>query len=421
MKTRRWIASAMASVSFMVVSTGANAGEGAFAPWKDGQSMDKNYFPIAVWLQNPGNAARYQDIGINLYVGLWQGPTQAQIDTLRKYKMPVVCSQNEWAKKHLDEPLIVAWMHGDEPDNAQRFKGYWKEDKGRIKQAWPEIYQKLNLDSKPYKGYGPPVPPQWIVNDYKQIKATDPRRPVLMNLGQGVAWKDYIGRGERRGRLEDYPEYIQGCDVVSFDIYPACHRNPAVKQNLWFVPQGVDRLRKWAGPNKPVWTCIECTQIQHPTTKATPHQIKCEVWMAIIHGAKGLIYFCHTWKPRFIEAGLLADAQTARAVKEINAQVTQLASVINSPSLPKAARVTTAPDADRVDMVVKRKGDALYVFSVNMKGQPTRGRFTLANAGNAKAEVLGEKRAISVTNGVFEDDFEGWGVHLYRIGPLGID
>jgi hypothetical protein len=104
-------------VLLMLVSTGTKAGEGAFAPWKEGQSTDKGYFPIGVWLQSPGNAGRYQAIGINLYVALWQGPTQAQIDTLRRFNMPVICSQNAWASQHLDERLIVAWMHGDEPDN----------------------------------------------------------------------------------------------------------------------------------------------------------------------------------------------------------------------------------------------------------------------------------------------------------------
>ena len=31
--------------------------------------------------------------------------------------------------------------------------------------------------------------------------------------------------------------------------------------------------------------------------------------MALIHGADGLIYFGHQFEPRFIEAGLLADAR----------------------------------------------------------------------------------------------------------------
>lgn len=414
-RNRRWPQMTTAALCLVMACGTLQAGTGAFAPWQNGQSTDRRFFPIAVWLQNPRNAGRYQDIGINLYVGLWQGPTQAQMDTLRKFNMPVICHQNEWAKQHLDEELIVAWMHGDEPDNAHRFASYWGSDKNKIKAGWPEIYAALSLDTQPYKGYGPPVPPQWVINDYQAIRATDPSRPVLVNLGQGVAWEDYIGRGERRGKLEDYPQYIKGCDIVSFDIYPACHSKPAVAQKLWYVPRGVDRLRQWAGPTKPVWTCIECTQIHHPTTKATPAQIKCEVWMAIIHGARGLIYFAHTWEPRFIEAGLLADKQTAQAVRDINAQVTTLASVINAPSVEGLLTVRTTPNDAQVDTTVKKTQDALYVFAVDMQGQASRASFQIKDFGNGRVEVLGEDRTVNIRNGVFADAFEAWAVHLYKI------
>ena len=43
---------------------------------------------------------------------------------------------------------------------------------------------------------------------------------MLLNLGQGVAFDNYIGRGVRRNHPEDYPEYVKGCDIASFDIYP---------------------------------------------------------------------------------------------------------------------------------------------------------------------------------------------------------
>src|SRR5947207_10663119 len=61
------------------------------------------------------------------------------------------------------------------------------------------------------KGYGPPVSPATVVADYERIKRADPSRPVLLNLGQGVAWDQYIGRGTRRNHPEDYPEYLKGC------------------------------------------------------------------------------------------------------------------------------------------------------------------------------------------------------------------
>ncbi len=54
----------------------------AYARWKFGPSSDAGYFPIAVWLQHPKNAAKFKAAGINLYVGLWKGPTEDQLAAL---------------------------------------------------------------------------------------------------------------------------------------------------------------------------------------------------------------------------------------------------------------------------------------------------------------------------------------------------
>src|ERR1041385_7068733 len=45
-------------------------------------SEDPGFFPIAVWLQDPRNAVRYREAGINLYVALWKGPTEEQLAAL---------------------------------------------------------------------------------------------------------------------------------------------------------------------------------------------------------------------------------------------------------------------------------------------------------------------------------------------------
>ena len=42
--------------------------------------------------------------------------------------------------------------------------------------------------------------------------------------------------------------------------------------------------------------------------------MKAEVWMSLIHGSKGLIYFVHEWYPRFNEAALLDDPEMAAGV-----------------------------------------------------------------------------------------------------------
>jgi hypothetical protein len=368
----------------------AEAANNPYAPWKQGPPADPGFFPVAVWLQDPANAPRYQAAGINLYVGLWRGPTEKQLTELKRHHMRVICAQNAVGRQHQDDPTIVGWMHGDEPDNAQSL--------GRG------------------KGYGPPRPPERVLEDYRRLRHADPSRPVLLNLGQGVAWDNWIGRGVRRNHPEDYPEYVKGGDIVSFDIYPACHPDPEVAGKLWFVADGVSRLRQWSGDRKVVWNCIECTHIDNPKARATPAQVKAEVWMALVRGSRGLIYFVHQFKPKFIEVGLLADPEMLDMVGKVNRQIHELAPVLNSPSVPDGVVVTSSSAQVPVEAMVKRQGGGVYVFAVGTRGGGAAATFQVAGLkGQAQAEVLGEGRRLEVRDGGFRDTFKPWEVHLYKI------
>jgi hypothetical protein len=68
--------------------------------------------------------------------------------------------------------------------------------------------------------------------------------------------------------------------------------------------------------------------------------------------------------------------------------------------------------------MVKRYGDALYVFAAAMRNEPTRCAFALHDARGKEmlVEVLGESRNIPASEGKFSDDFAPYGVHLYRVG-----
>lgn len=380
-------------VAVVISNLGAAYGRSGASPytkWERGPSADASFFPVCVWLQSPRNAVKYKEASINTYIGLWRGPTEEQLVELKRAGMKVICHQNEVGLKHIDDPTIVGWMHGDEPDNAQS-----------LGQG---------------KGYGPPIPPERIIEDYKRIAAADPSRPVILNLGQGVAWDGWHGRGVRTNHPEDYVEYVKGCDIASFDIYPAAHSRPAVAGKLWYVGHGVERLVKWTEGRKVVWNCIECTRIGNPNTKATPHQVRCEVWMSIVHGSMGLIYFVHEWQPRFNESALLSDPEMLSEVTAINKQIAALAPVLNSPTVENLVAVTSSNSDVPIAVMAKRHAGAVYIFAVCMRSAETAATFTVQGLkGQGAVEVLGEDRRINGKDGVFNDKFKAWDVHLYLL------
>jgi hypothetical protein len=58
----------------------------------------------------------------------------------------------------------------------------------------------------------------WLQAPYRRIRAADPTRPVLLNLGQGAAWDGWHGRGVRSNHPEDYPEYVRGGATYVFAV-----------------------------------------------------------------------------------------------------------------------------------------------------------------------------------------------------------
>ena len=350
-----------------------------YGPWFGGYK-DATFFPISVWLQSPPNATAYAAIGINQFIGLYNGPTQGDLDTLGAAKMPVYCDQNTVGLANLSNPIILGWTQQDEPDNAQ------PDGKG---------------------GYGPCIAPSQIQSLYQTMKSKDATRPVFLNVGQGVANDAWVGRGSCSNQPQDYPEYAKGADIVSFDIYPI---NSGL--DITLVPLGVDRLNQAVQNKKPVWNWIECTRIDQANPKPTPDQVKSEVWMSIIHGSMGIGYFVHQFTPTFDEKALLDDATMKPAVAAIDQQIHDLAPALNTPPITNAV---TEQSSSKVDFLVKRQGGKLYVFAVSMTSSQTTATFTLSHDAFATATVLGENRTVTVSGGAFEDDFPAWGVHLYAI------
>ena len=396
--TPRRLATLLSTVALAALATLASlaglASPLAAQQFAKARPKNPKFFPMAVWLQSPRNAQRYQDIGVNLYVGLHNdlhndlnnGPTVAQLQALDRAKMPVICHQNAIGLAHKGD-TIVAWMHGDEPDNAQ---------------------------GRRWRGYKPPIPPHEVVASFEAMRKADPR-PVLLNLGQGAAWDHWHGRGERTNHPEDYPEYVKGCDIVSFDIYPVTHTRREVKGKLEFVGNGVRRLRKWTRYQKPVWACIETAHVHNATVRPTPAQVRTEVWQAIACGADGIIYFAHEFAPTFVEAGLLAHRDVCTEVAKINREVLAVATVLNTPQLRDIVTVE-GQDQEHIAVRAHRHEGSIYLFVASLQDQPAQVRLKIVGTQSAQVHSLDGEKLQPLVAGYLPLELAGYGIARYRIG-----
>ncbi len=359
----------------------------------NGFPQDPQFFPIGVWLQNPRNAAAYRAMGINTYIGLWKPPTDRDLAQLSEHGIHLIAEQSPPVLALADDRVIRCWLHVDEPDNAQ------SDGRG---------------------GYGDCIMPAAVVRRYEELKAADSTRPVFLNFGQAVANPEWFGRGWKCSQITPQTYYTAsspGADIVSFDIYPAAEeRQRHVMGKLELVGKGVANLRRWSKPDQPVWNAIETTHINNPSRRPLPLEIRSEVWMSLIHGSTGIFYFVHEWKPSFREDGVFRYPETVAEITRLNAQVQSLAPVLNSPTLPDRVRVESPVP---IATMVKRYGDATYVFAVNMEKKPAKARLTLGGIPGSHAIVLGEDRFIKLDGPTVEDEFAEYGVRLYKIPGQG--
>ncbi|MGD0129599.1 MAG: dockerin type I domain-containing protein [Terriglobia bacterium] len=420
-------------------------GPAYYAQFSLGPSSSQDYFMRAVWLQSPSKAGFYQAVGVNQFVGLWDGTVEtspkegAILPLLRNYKMPVFGEQESGlagadGARHLNDPIIDGWIQVDEPDNAQ---------------------------SQPGGGYGDCILPAAIISKYKALKAADPKRPVYLGVGQGTGYNSgtcYDGRGgtccsAARG-LNDYPLYAQGGDILASDVYPENDAHP-----LWWVGRTTDRLRYWSNYQKPVLQDIELVNFNNSfSVTLTSAEIAAESWMTIIHGGRGLLYFVHQFAPVQEEDSIfhLEHADVKAAVAATNIQVAALARVLNTPSVSNGVTVTSSSAHAAINVLLKRYGGCTFLLAINdglpqnqtpsanpieetslfcrgsslctdsvaaaggavsmSRAGATTATFTLRDfPAHATAIVLGERRQIPVSNRVFSDAFaSSYAWHLYQ-------
>ena len=172
-----------------------------------------------------------------------------------------------------------------------------------------------------------------------------------------------------------------------------------------------------------MWPILQCFDGASWKRYPTATEMYATSFAAIIHGAHGITWFKYGGKKgggnRY--SGMFRTPADWAAMTNIPRRIASLRHVLaeRTPPQPPVPEVVHGPKTDplgqpSVTMLIKNHGGEAYALAVNAAPEPVRARFRLG-VRTATAQVEWERRNVSLKGGVFEDDFDALGVHVYRL------
>jgi hypothetical protein len=191
-----------------------------------------------------------------------------------------------------------------------------------------------------------------------QLRKADETRPVYLTV---VSSKNFA-------------VYADGCGILAPNPYPIRHLE-AEENDLCEVARAVDRARAAAG-TRPVWAVIqtfwaEPIWLRNPT----PDELRAMTFLALNHGASGIIYFSYKSGDRPITQ----HRELFAAIRELNGQISALRGALLAPTVKwdfdvQVLQETAPPEAMplriperpvRLDCSLRAFRDAHLLIAVN--------------------------------------------------------
>lgn len=230
---------------------------------------------------------------------------------------------------------------------------------------------------------------------YRITKQTDREHPCSIVVMSPKAAADYRACTDIMW-IDPYPVPSQPVTLVSNRAAGAVKAVEPDKP-VWVVPQAFD----WN-----IWKTGKVDKVHRPT----PQEERCMTYLALVHGAKGIIFWAHTASRYYIRD----YPDHWAAVKKIAGELRDLSPALLTPTL--ANGVLVAPEGATIDTMVKRLNGETYVFAVNREPKESTASFALPRlAGSSGVEVLFERRAFRATGGSWQDQFKPLEVHVYKV------
>jgi hypothetical protein len=336
-----------------------------------------------------------RDAGLNVYVVL---TANSNLSLVRKNSMRAILQQSEWRTNPvaIASPAVAGWELADE----------------------------IDMSEGPGRGYA--------TLDSIRAQLPGDGRMHFNNYGKGVMFWETAAQA---GRFINEFQHIVSHDIYWFtdpNVKGAYEGGALLNDRRALMPvqtrraanygATVDRMRALDAlddQRKPIWAFVEVgwpfSETDAQGARAIePDEIRAAVWHSLIAGARGIIYFNHSFGGPHPSQHCLREPAYAAAramVKSTNQLIAQLAQVLNAPFAD--GFVSASPS---VRAMAKVHRDKYYIFAGSKENTASTPTFFVAGISSGKATVIGEDRAIPIANGQFADNFaDGNAIHIYRI------
>ena len=365
----------------------------------DGMTLvdGKPFFPIGMYAVSP-----YAFNGDSLDTAL-RDLKEAGFNTVHSYR------------NKFDPELFAAaakygmrqWTSGQD---AGKTKNSWFVSTGRVDRTVLAWYIGDDTSAK--------ISPGQLLDRDEAVKMLDASRITCQ--------ADAVGANAAKS---NYQEYVNYADVFMPEIYPVNGH----KDELFVAEVRRDMERCWAdirnyGDGKRprgVWPILQCFHGKSWKRYPTAQEMYAMSFAALVHGGNGIIWYKYggeIGEKGASYSGMFRTPEDWCAMTNITRRIAMMAPVLTepTPSQPSPPEIVSGPKLDAfglpsVTMLMKFHRDACYVFAVNAMNEKVRARFRLGVAKTAKVSVVWERREIEMSGGVFDDDFEPFGVHVYRL------
>jgi hypothetical protein len=322
----------------------------------------KPFFPLMLIDQcTPEDVARARRLGMNLILN-------EQCDGLSVRRQLTMIQSNSLAVlaiagRHVRGSGLVGWTYPDEPENNG-----WTP--ASLRRAHP--YERGNADGL--------LSFLTTTGGFFRQPYRDPRVPLPV-----------------------YGKFAHMADVAGFDLYP---RNHCLSDLDVVYDAQRQFVRMTSG--MPTFQWIETGPIRPSYCggfQLSPTELRAEVWLAVVGGARGIGFFTHTWSPAHSSFDVTPALQ--RTMKK-------LSDFLGAVQPGLLGRTTLAgANSGAIKVLARSANGRTYVFAVNASRDWVNAVVHVPRLRDGQARVLGEKRTVPVGNERFIQNFAPLDVHVY--------